>query len=154
MTETNNFRKGDTVYLVHVYDRDDSRDARLGSSLICAQLITLQSYGQQQGTGTFVENGRVIRKRIYPHELLIASREGVLDLARTEGIERSQNAIPRQIQETQSWLAQHEHKSRPDVVQRVQQKLAGLQSARPSVRIWFHDGANQENVVIDGGATK
>lgn len=134
MTTTNTaagFKKGDKVYW---FTR--GCDNRTGVCKVWAPLLTIQSWGKRQGTGMLETDGRMAHHRFYTEQTsFYRTKEEVIAVANTVGLDESERCITNLIRLQQEWLTNWAPKAKADVVERAKAHLLFLQEAVPSVVI-------------------
>lgn len=136
-------KKGDTAYLMTWLGHADNQDETQGT--ICAQQVIIDSMGKQQGTAHYTK-GRFIKHRIYvgsPAQVLVSTREEVIEFAKTKGLETYRKDKARKIADYGPGGVYSHYSWSPA-------RLAKLEQTPDRVRVWFHDGEDQENIMIEG----
>jgi hypothetical protein len=123
---TNTPTKGDKLYIVT--ESPDSNNS--GRWLVCAQYVTITSWGKTQGTAEYHDGSRHIRQRLYTSDADLRSG-GLRFIAALAGVESFAANRLHKSQETIDHFRKH-FSSYPSVIN-------GLIET-PVVRLWVTNG--------------
>tara|TARA_R110000824_G_scaffold84397_1_gene210584 strand:+ start:74 stop:703 length:630 start_codon:yes stop_codon:yes gene_type:complete len=132
LSDNSGFKKGDTAYKIEVWSRDET------TKMVTVSItrLTIQSFGKKEGTAIREQDGKLLKRLIYPTITILAhTLADAHTMAAEVGIYESDHDISLSLPRDKAWLAKYEGTSRPEIVAKVRGRVAYLETATPRFEV-------------------